>query len=72
MKLTDRMKDYYLQEKFFKETGTYYYAPQGKPADYIADDIECEEDVQKGCISSLLVLTIILALLLYSTFKFLS
>jgi hypothetical protein len=71
MKLTDRMKDYYLQEKFFKETGTYYYAPQGNPADYTAEDREYEEDLQKGCTFIIISWIIVVALFTYITYKFL-
>ena len=61
---------YYLQEKFFKETGTYYYAPQGNPADYIADDKEYEEELLKGCGFIIISWVIIVALFTFITYKF--
>jgi len=69
MKLTDRMKEYYLQERFFDQHGTYYYDPHRQPTDSLADDLEYEQEVLQGCGGIILTwVLIVLAILLIIKF----
>ena len=70
MKLTDRMKEYYLQEKFFDQHGTYYYDPNRPATDSLADDLEYEQELTKGCGFIILSWAVIAALFIYITCKF--
>lgn len=70
MKLTDRMKEHYLQEKFFEQHGTYYYDPNRPVSDSLADDLEYEQELTQGCGIILLSWLTIVVLIIYITCKY--
>ena len=64
MKLTKKMQEYYLQEKFFKENGTYYFSASNTDDD---EDVESIDGI--GCLLFIFTSVTIFVIIILSIIK---